>query len=255
MIQFSHANGIPAESYQPLFEALRPNAISYVPYFGTGNYDLRQGWQPMVDELIAAIEASGQAPVIGIGHSLGGGLTLFAAQQRPELFKQIIFLDSPLFGFRKRAVLYLMGLFGQSGRLIPPARKTRTRREHFPTREEALEYWRKRFFFHKFDDRAMRLYVQHALRPHPEHGFTLTLPREREYEIFLHTPTRLGRIPAQIPSVFIHATQHPIHDQNDIAWLKRNFNQTTFIPFDGTHMFPLEQPEKLAALLREVLIA
>lgn len=252
VIQFSHANGMPAATYQPLFEALLPYPVGYVPYFGMGDYPLTGGWQPMVDELIRAIEASGNAPVVGIGHSLGGVLTLFAAQQRPELFRQLIFLDPPMFGLRKRALLALVGLLKMKGKFIPPAKKTRNRREHFPSREEALAYFKQRAFFKAFDERALHLYVQHGLRPEGE-AFTLTLARHREYEIFLHTPTWLGKTTFPVPTTFIHATQLPIHDANDIAWLKRNFSKTTFIPFEGTHMFPLEQPARLAEMIKGIL--
>lgn len=254
VIQFSHANGFPAPSYQALFDALAPHEISYVHILGHENYDPAHGWQPLVAELIADIESKNIAPVVGIGHSLGGVLTLFAAMQRPELFSQIILLDPPAFGSRKRGLMQMFKLMGLLGRVIPPARRSRNRRESFPDPQTAYEYWRTRGLFRRFDERSMQLYVQHGLRQHTPNEWRLAISREKEVGIFLHTPLRLGDTRSlKVPGYFIKAEKSTLLDPNDMRWLKQNLPTLEFITFDGDHMFPMEQPEMVAAFLKKLI--
>jgi len=252
-IQFSHANGIPARSYDSFFGALAPHQVSFVPFFGLGDYDLARGWQPMVDELILTLETSHSEPVVGVGHSLGGVLTFRAAQVRPDLFSRVILLDPPLFGLRTRAALGVANILGLGGKLIPPAVKTLARRATFASREDAYAYWMQRPFFQRFEERSMRNYVEHGLIPHPTDGFTLTLSKMREYQIFLHTPVRLGNTRLAMPSDFVYAANGGIHAAHDLRWLRRNFSHTHFHAAKGTHLFPLEHPLGTAELIKSLL--
>lgn len=253
-LQFSHANGFPAQSYQALFDALAPHAVSYVPMFGHGDYDFSQGWQPMVQELVSDIEAKQIAPVVGIGHSLGGVLTLFAAMQRPDLFSQIILLDPPIFGGWKRGAMRMLKTIGLLEYVMTPARRSKSRRDIFPNPETAYEYWRNRSLFKRFDERSMRLYIEHGLHRRPDGNWHLTFRREREYAIFMHTPIVLGNTRAlQVPGYFIRASDSPLLNTADMAWLQKNLPALTFLTFEGSHMFPLETPALLGEYVKKLL--
>ena len=121
-IQFSHANGFPAKSYQYLFDLFAPHSVSYVNIFG-GNRPEITTWQPYLEELIADIESKHTQPIIGIGHSFGGALTLKAAQIRPDLFKKIILLDPPIFGRFKRTMISLVSALGITDKVVPIVKK------------------------------------------------------------------------------------------------------------------------------------
>lgn len=47
-----------------------------------------------VEDVLEFIYLLGRAPVHGLGYSLGGGVTLYAAQQRPELFRSLVLLGT-----------------------------------------------------------------------------------------------------------------------------------------------------------------
>ena len=87
-IQFSHANGFPAACYQVLFEQLKPHDIQAVPVLGQGKYYPKKSWRSMAYELIENIENKDTTPVWGVGHSLGGVITLWASVLRPDLFQE-----------------------------------------------------------------------------------------------------------------------------------------------------------------------
>jgi pimeloyl-ACP methyl ester carboxylesterase len=103
ILYFSHANGFPAACYRKFFSYLEPDfRISSITCIGHDPvYPVTDGWPHLVAQLIDHLSAHCRAPVVGVGHSLGGYLTFMAAVQRPELFNCIILLDAPILGYFK----------------------------------------------------------------------------------------------------------------------------------------------------------
>ena len=137
-IVFSHANGFPALSYSYLFELLAPNYIHHINLFAHGDYKINNNWISLGDELIEFVEKQSK-PVIGIGHSMGGVATLYAATKRNDLFSKIILLDPPLVaGSYRKYLLKLAKASGLIGKFFSIAKKTRTRKRDFYSKQEAL---------------------------------------------------------------------------------------------------------------------
>jgi pimeloyl-ACP methyl ester carboxylesterase len=254
-IYFSHANGFPAKSYQFFFDFLQPHQVNYINAYGLGK-GLEKGfkgrdWRVFSHDLIDLIERNSSEKVVGLGHSFGGAVVYWAAQLRPELFSHVIMLDTPFFGPFRRNAIRIAQWFGLEGKLIPPAKKAIKRRETFPSKEFALEYFREKTLFKNFDPRALADYVEHGLVEN-QNGVTLLIPAKLEYQIFCASAIRLGK-PIEVPSWFVYATKHGVLPQKDLAWNRRYFSKTVFLPFEAGHMFPLEQPEKTAQLVKEII--
>lgn len=252
-IFFSHSNGFPAETYNCFFEAMQPYPVDFVPVLGEHTPEPLRNWRSLTRELIAAIESRHSAPVIGIGHSLGAVLTLWAAVERPGLFSRIILMDPPLFAPYKRGLLRGIYLLGLAPWLNPVARKARNRRQHFPSREAAEAYWRPKALFRNFQEACFLDYVKHGLRE-SETGFTLRFPAQREYQLFLHTPLHIGP-PPQVPAHCLCSSSGQVLQPIDIKWLKSHLHTMTFVEAKGGHMFPLEWPEATAAQVRRIIEA
>jgi pimeloyl-ACP methyl ester carboxylesterase len=252
-IQFSHANGFGLKTYTHFLSFLKPYEVKGVELIGHGQYSVVPNWKPVAKELIEHIEKNNTAPVIGIGHSLGGAVTLYAAQERPDLFKQVIFLDPPLFGGWKRKGMMLMKFLGQLDK-VGPSGLAKKRREFFPTKEEAFKYFSSKKFFDPFDRECFKNYVEFGLKPSKEHGFELAFSKETEYQVFRELPFIKKEMGLKIPSHFIYSNQHKVLSPKDIQWLKPALVDTQFIEFDGGHLFPLEQPNKTAQLIKSLII-
>ena len=250
-IFFSHANGFPARTYDYFLRKLHPFAVDYVPVLGDHTPAPLRHWRSLTHELINAIESRHSAPVIGLGHSLGAVLTLWAAASRPDLFSRVILMDPPLFVPTKRWLLAGITALGLAPWLNPVAQKARNRRQHFTSLAEAEAYWRPKPLFRDFHPQCFQDYVAHALQPDQD-GFSLRFPAEREYRLFLCAPLRIGPQPP-VPSHFVHSTAGKVLRPADLAWLKKHFPSMTFVPAKGGHMFPLEQPEATAAMIHHHL--
>src|SRR5262245_9088496 len=98
IIQFAHANGFPAKTYNKLFSYLDGDfEINYLARHGHNPRCLvTDNWKALKEELQAEIENRFSEKIIGVGHSLGGILHLLVAFERPELYKSIVLLDAPI---------------------------------------------------------------------------------------------------------------------------------------------------------------
>lgn len=253
-IFFAHANGFPSTSYQHFFSHLQPYPVLYEDVLSPGSKPIKTSWLEVVPQLIDSIERQAKAPVVGLGHSFGTVVLLRAAQQRPDLFKQLIMMEPPLLPFKVRFMIGLFRALGLAERFIPIARQAHNRKDHFDTLEEARTYWGQKKFFRSFDPDCFEAYIQNGLLPDPKGGFTLKIPKTKEANIFAMTPSRYGNTSLSIPAHYIYATHG-----NTLAPANRNSQEKKFPDFQfyewkGKHMFPLETPQDAATLIKSLII-
>ncbi|GAA6028407.1 hypothetical protein JCM8097_007016 [Rhodosporidiobolus ruineniae] len=141
--------------------------------------------------------------IVGIGHSLGGGATAYAATAVPSLFSSVIFVDPvlPQPDIDSRTMEAL-----STGALI--------RKEKWKTREEALESFAKKPFFQAWDKSVLEGYVAHGLKD-VEGGVALKCTARDEALTFCdpmaiaarRATTRLSTLPSALPVHFLFADQ------------------------------------------------
>jgi len=257
LIQFSHATGIPARTYDYLFELLAPHEVRYVEAFGIGKFKMGKNWDSMVDELIDSISSQPE-PVVGIGHSFGAVLTMRAVAKRPELFRQVILLDPPFLDRKTRFIIRwgrrILGL-NQAIHLVPIAKQAANRKDTFASLDEARTYWKPKPFFKRWHPRCFEDYVTHALIPDGKGSLSLRTPRKLEAEIFVRTPGDFGPTHVDVPSHYLHAAKKGIVSPEEIAnYHQKAFTDTGFISVDAGHMFPVEMPEKTADMIKRLIL-
>lgn len=102
ILHFTHANGIPSQVYEPLFEIWSEHfTVVYIPHFAaTAGYAVDNHWQNLtqqiIDSVASACRTHGVRQVVAVGHSLGSLCTLKAVYQAPEQFAQAVLMDPPL---------------------------------------------------------------------------------------------------------------------------------------------------------------
>ena len=254
---FSHANGFPAGTYEQLFKAWRAAGwrVKAVEQFGHDPaYPVTSNWPRLRDQLIDFIEAQAGGPAWLVGHSLGGLLSLLAACRRPELVQGLVLLDSPVFtGWRAHSVrmLKLSGLIPR----LSPGKVSRTRRHEWPSRQAALEHFRAKAVFARWEPQVLADYISAGTRR--AGGKTvLAFDRAVETHIYNTLPHHLGalmrRHPPRCPVGFIAGTRSNEVRQGGLA-SSRALAGDRFRWIEGTHLYPMEKPAETAALVLELL--
>jgi len=252
-IVFSHGNGFPAGTYSRLFEAWRQagHAVHAVERFGHDpRWPVTSNWPHLRDQLIAFIEAEAGQPALLVGHSLGGMLSVMAASRRPDLARGVLLLDSPVIGGWRAHSLHMAKLTGLMPR-ITPARITRVRRQHWPSRATAREHFAAKSVFARWDPRVLDDYVTHGV-VRDGRQWSLAFDREVEARIYETLPHHLGRLlarhPLRCPLAFIGGRQSVEARQAGVA-LTHRLAGNRFEWTAGTHLFPMEHPDEAAALV------
>ena len=249
-IHLFHANGFPSETYKDLLSSLEGDVQSPISFLGKDISKVKEGYDDFVDEVIEHASVT-QGEGVAIGHSFGATLSLLAEAKQPGLFKTIILLDPPIFSRTKRIIISILRRL-RLEYLVNPAKKSMKRRDSFKSREEALEYFSTKGLFKEIPKSTIELYVNHGLKE-VEGEYRLTIPRERETDIFLNFPTKLPNEISRIKGNLIYADKVRLLDDADLKWWDKAMPNITRSPFNGSHMFPFEKPKELAGFFNQIV--
>ena len=194
-ITFLHANGYPSGVYAQFFAALRQHATVHAPAILETAADsaAHQRWPIMLDQALDALQTlparSGKnknaAPRhVLVGHSMGGYIALQAAARHMDTIGDVVLIDSPIpTGWRANVLTFaqLTGLAYKSG----PAPIAARRRDAWPSREAAREFFAGKAFVKAWADGVLDDFIEHAIVDSAD-GVTLRVPRDTERDIYAH---------------------------------------------------------------------
>lgn len=249
---FAHANGFPGRCYQSLFDSLtHPVRLHYLDKIGHDpDYPVTDNWAYLIREYLDNLtEQCGQTPVIGVGHSLGGVLTLYAALLRPQAFCGIILLDPPLCNAFKGALFYLLKCLRLTHWVTPGRDRVRQRRNRWETLAAARDYFGHTALFQKFPTVVLDDFIQYGLKA-TEAGYQLQFDPNIEAEIFSTLPHAVSRdLPKlSVPGYFLYGQQQSVVNKWD-RWMIQHRTPLKLKAVTGTHLFPLEHPIQTASVL------
>jgi pimeloyl-ACP methyl ester carboxylesterase len=265
-IVFSHANGFGAGCYRLLFEAWRSAgwSVHALPIIGHDPaYPVTNNWPHLRSQLIHFIEDEVQpqmaspGPVVLIGHSLGGLLSLLVSSRRPDLVQALILLDAPLVaGWRARSLQLV-----KATRLISrvsPGRVSSQRRHEWPDKHAVHKHFAAKDKFARWDPRVLRDYVESGFEDSIDDKTRLRFSREQETRIYNTLPHHLGRLieryPPHCPVAFVAGTESEELRMAGSAASKA-LAKNHFAWIEGSHLFPFERPDATAALVLQMLKA
>jgi len=255
-VHFAHANSYPAGTYRQFFEYLgRDFEVQALDMHGHNpRYPVEDGWGKLVEELIAELETRyKKEPVILVGHSLGGILSLMAAAQRPELVRCVVMLDSPVVaGWRANVWRLFQGT--RFADRYSPARFSAKRRNVWPNRKEAMRHFASKEVFAAWAPGVLQDYIEHGLTEHPE-GVQLRFTREIETAIYRSLPHHVGtlvkgRFP--VPVAYVAGDNSMENRQAGLEHTRKLVGRN-FRMMRGSHLFPMEMPRHAAEMTRDLI--
>lgn len=251
ILHFAHANSYPAGTYRSFFRHLEADYdVRALPMHAHNpRYAVDDGWRSLARELADELAARYPEPVILVGHSLGGALSLMTARAHPERVRCVVLLDSPVIAGWRAAVLWLAKASGR-GLKRSPARFSAKRRDRWPDAEAAYLHYAAKPMFAAWPQEVLRDYVAHGVVPcnGGETGVRLRFRRETETAIYETLPHHLGRIarpPFPAPVGFIGG-EHSVECRQAGLAATRRLVGRHFAQVPGGHLFPMEHPEAAA---------
>jgi len=254
-LHFAHANSYPAGVYRQYFAPLSASFdIQTLDMHGHNpRYPVDDCWEQLVDEYINELTTRYQEPVVLVGHSLGGMLSMLVAKKRPELVRCVVMLDSPIVAGWRAWAWRLIKLTG-SAHKVPPAKFAIRRRNVWPDPQAAYQHFAAKELFAAWAPGVLQDYIDCGLKPHPE-GVQLRFTREQETAIYSTLPHHLSRVVRSrfpVPIGFIGGTDSWETSQSGLGHT-RAFVGRHFRLLPGGHLFPMECPEAAAQATAQMI--
>lgn len=257
LLHFAHANGLPSACYHKLLTALESDfEVVTVPVLGIDpRYPVDDNWVSLTEQVADSIRTQARAPVIGIGHSMGGLCTFRAAHKYPELFSAVVMMDPPVINGFAAVSFGLMKKLGMADR-VTPAGRSAGRRELWESREAVRAGLGRKKFFQAFDPDCFEDYLRFGFTDDAGGGVRLTVPVATEVEIFRNTPHDAWRFrrPLAVPGALLTGASSEFAGTGFAERLARR-HRLRHETVAGGHMFPLEKPLETAAAIRKQLVA
>jgi pimeloyl-ACP methyl ester carboxylesterase len=261
-LHFLHANGYPPDCYKPLFELLKTRyhlfGMKLRPLWDDSKIEEIKDWHPLSDDLLQFLTTDGLAPTIGVGHSIGGIVTLRAALHDAGKFRALVLLDPVLFVPSYLVMWNFVRALGLGNRVHPKIKGALKRRRDFDDLDKLFQGYRSREVFKYMSDESLRAYIEGITKPKAGDGFELAYSPEWESHIYL-TGLRdfdLWReLPKlQIPTLIIRGAETDTFSEK-AAELVRKKNPKIIIKTleQATHILPLEYPQKVYNIIRAFL--
>ena len=97
LLHFAHANGFPPGTYRKLITDLSQNhhvvSMAGRPLWRESTPTVLHDWSLFADDLRTELDRRSLRGVIGVGHSLGGVISLLAAAADPGIFSAVVAVD------------------------------------------------------------------------------------------------------------------------------------------------------------------
>lgn len=252
---FAHANGFTPGAYEPLLQTLRDQCEIEAPALKplrTGQAPTG-GWQEIAADLAEQLDAR-PTPAIGVGHSLGAVALLMAAAAQPSRFKRLVLIEPPaLPSWAATLLRHAPAAIRQKGALAAAARR---RNDRWASRDEAFEQERSRRWFAGVPDAVLSKVIEHGLF---EEAGSWRLRFHKEWEARLYeTPTSVWPLlkrPLPPITVLRGASSRVFEATHARRWQAMRPHDPVLTISDAGHLLPLEQPQRVAALIGEALQA
>lgn len=258
-IHLAHANGYPPGCYRAFLSSIgRDFTTAAWPYksIEAGEDPRRlRSWQDLTADLIDALRSDpGSGQWIGMGHSLGGIVTLLAAMRAPELFSHLVLLDPVVLPRR----WYLAGgivPLRLRHHLLPLSRQALRRRDHWPDAATARMHLRRKAIFRRIPDTVFDDMIQAMLRPDPKGGFTLAFPKHWESQVYVTATSPFSALRRlTIPFLIVRGAESDTIRPEVWARMQRLNSRGTYVELpDCGHLLPFERPGETARVIRDWL--
>lgn len=261
LIQFVHGNGLCCLAYSPfLNELLKAYDLFLFDIQGHGDSDTGTqflGWEQqaaIMSDIWQVYQSEyGEVRRLGLGHSMGGVLTLLRASRFKSDFSRLCLIDpvllspSMILGARLDQLL-------RTKRAMPLAEQARRRVNGWPDEHAAFRFFHRQPFFKAWSSASLNAFIQHGLKP--ENGkLKLKCPPSMEASIFDSVPHSLWpaikklRTPTDI--LFGSTTFPFIESSVDKACRKNPNIRGHQLP--GDHCFVQARPVETAHYLQPLL--
>jgi pimeloyl-ACP methyl ester carboxylesterase len=213
-----------------------------------------KNWNIFYDDMEGFCQHIGR-PVIAIGHSMGGTVSMVAAVRRPELVRALIMIEPGIIPPEWILRTYLMQKCGLTG-LAPIVSKTVKRKNKWPDREALRDHLSTNKMFLHWKRAFIDAYIEHMIEDTDTGAVQLRCDPRWEARCIATAPTDIWHyVPKlKIPTLIIYGTQTRTFLPSVIKRFKTEVPHAVLRCFEGPgHNVVMEKPRESAEAILEFL--
>ena len=265
LVLFFHGNSFPASTYNVMLNDLRRRGMQVQALEKIGHnpaYPVTSNWPHLVEEVHAFAKPlvdDHPGPVVMVGHSLGGMLSLMLAAQYPELANAVVMVDAPAVGGLQAKVLQLSKTLSLNKKFSPGAVSSK-RRNAWQSLEEVHAHFASKKIFAKWDPQVLNDYAVHGTyEEKTDQGVqrVLSFDRHIETQIYNSVPHNLEGLLKKYPlacPVSLVAARHSREMRLAGTDFTKKITKGRMMMIDGTHLVPMEKPYVTAAAIEASIL-
>jgi len=257
-IHFAHANGYPPEAYKqlltPMTKEYKVIGMLQRPLWNEADYEVVSDWHILADDLITFFDTHGMKNVTGIGHSMGGVVSVLAADKRPDLFKKLILIEPVIFPKLMTSINHLMPMVLRK-KYVPVAKVALNRRDHWDTEQDIFDSYRKKRLFSLLSDETIWDWINAGVIKDANGGVKLRFTKEWEAHIYATVTNVLDSLDRlKMPFYIMRGEKTNVISDNTWRKLHKKHPEDQLIEYQNTtHLLPLEKPALLANDILEII--
>lgn len=261
-LHFLHANGYPPECYTPLLEHLHKNyhvfGMKLRPLWDEAKPEDIDTWHPLSDDLLRFLTDLKTGPVIGVGHSIGGIVTLRAALRDLGKFRALVLIDPVLFTPSFMIFWHTFRILGLGERFHPLIKGALKRRRTFDNLETVFRGYRSRPIFRYMSDESLRTYIEGITKQKADGSFELVYSPEWEAQIYrtgMNDFDIMRDLPKlEVPTLIIRGAETDTFFESAAKLVKKKNPKIQIHTLEkATHILPLEYPKEVAEIIKDFL--
>ncbi|MEM6318557.1 MAG: alpha/beta hydrolase [Bacteroidota bacterium] len=258
VIHFAHANGYPPGSYRQLFEEFSSDfqivAMHQRPLWKNSRPKKLNSWQLIADDMIQFLDGQGLKNIIGMGHSMGGVVSVMAAIKRPDLFRQLVLIDPVIFN---SPIIKMVGWLPQPWRkkVIPIAKLSSKRRDEWDSQQAVFDSFRTKKVYRSFSDEALWDFIKSAIVPNGAGKVTLAYPKAWETQVYITAPAYLGPLKkVETPILAVKGEYSNVITAEVWSDWQAAQPHNHFLEYPNSgHLVPMEYPKEVADWVKQYL--
>jgi pimeloyl-ACP methyl ester carboxylesterase len=265
LVLFFHGNSFPASTYSVMLNALRRRGLHVQALEKIGHnpaFPVSINWPHLVEEVLAFAQPLVKAhagPVVLVGHSLGGMLSLMLAAQYPHLAHAVVMVDAPAVAGWQANLLQLSQKLSIARKFSPGA-VSQKRRNQWASLDDVRQHFAGKKNFARWQPQVLEDYITHGTQEVMVNGQAhreLSFSREIETEIYNCLPHNLERLinrhPLKCPVSLVAARHSREMKIVGLEFTKR-ITKGRITTIDGTHLVPMESPLATAAAVEAAIL-
>jgi len=265
LVLFFHGNSFPASTYNVMLNDLRRRGLQVQALEKIGHnpaFPVTINWPHLVEEVKAFAQPLVDAhtgPVVLVGHSLGGMLSLMLAAQYPHLAHAVVMVDAPAVAGWQANLLQLSQKLSIARKFSPGA-VSKKRRHKWGSLDEVRQHFASKKNFARWHSQVLEDYITHGTQEVMVDGQAhreLSFSREIETHIYNTVPHNLEalikRHPLNCPVSLVAARHSREMEMAGMDFTKR-ITKGRITTIDGTHLVPMESPLATAAAIEAAIL-